>query len=166
MTMENVTGTLMWYFYICKREVWLMSRQINAFQDNDFLEIGRLIHDESYRREKKEIQFENSKFDMVKTKNQELIITEIKKSSRFEKATTMQLAFYLLKLENKGIKASGEIRVPKEKKRIPITLTMELKNELKDSIKQIQTIVNRESPLPPQKIKFCKNCSYNEFCWS
>jgi CRISPR-associated exonuclease Cas4 len=143
-----------------------MSRQINAFQDNDFLEIGRLIHDESYRREKKEIQFENSKFDMVKSKNGELVVAEIKKSSRFQKATTMQLAFYLWKLEQKGIPATGEIRVPKEKIRKTISLTTELKEELKETLHQIKTIINMEQPIPPRRIKFCKNCSYNEFCWS
>ena len=143
-----------------------MSRQINAFQDNDFFEIGRLIHDESYRREKKEIQFENVKFDLVTGKDEELVIAEIKKSSRFEKATTMQLAFYLWKLAKKGIHASGEIRVPKEKKRKPVTLTNELKTELEAALVHIETIVNAGTPQPPQKIKFCKNCSYNEFCWS
>lgn len=162
----NVTGTLVWYYYICKREVWLMSRQINAFQDNDFFEIGRLIHDESYRREKKEIQFENTKFDLVKDKGGELVVAEIKKSSRFEKATTMQLAFYLWKLGKKGIKANGEIRVPKEKIRKQVSLTDELKNELEESIEQIKAIIDMPKPYPPEKIKFCKNCSYNEFCWS
>jgi CRISPR-associated exonuclease Cas4 len=162
----NITGTLVWYYYICHREVWLMSRQINAFQDNDFLEIGRLIHDESYRREKKEIQFDNSKFDMVKSKNGELVVAEIKKSSRFQKAATMQLAFYLWKLEQKGIPAKGEIRVPKEKIRKIISLTKELKEELKETLQNIKTIIDMEKPNPPQKIKFCKNCSYNEFCWS
>jgi CRISPR-associated exonuclease Cas4 len=143
-----------------------MSRQINAFQDNDFFEIGRLIHDESYRREKKEIQFENTKFDLITGKGEKLVIAEIKKSSRFEKATTMQLAFYLWKLEKKGIIATGEIRVPKEKKRTPVTLTNELKKELETALDQIETIVNADTPQPRQKIKFCKNCSYNEFCWS
>jgi CRISPR-associated exonuclease Cas4 len=165
MTM-NVTGTLIWYYYICKREVWLMSHQINSFQDNDFLEIGRLIHDESYRRDKKEIQFENMKFDLVKGKGEDLVVAEIKKSSHFDKAASMQLAFYLWRLEKKGIKASGEIRVPKERTRKTLSLTPELKTELESAVAQIETIMDLEKPQPPKKIKSCKVCSYNEFCWS
>jgi len=162
----NVTGTLIWYYYICKREVWLMAHHIDSFQDNDFLEIGRLIHDESYRREKKEIQFENTKFDLVKNKDGELVIAEIKKSSHFAKAASMQLAFYLWRLEQKGIKATGEIRVPKEKKKKTITLTPELRAELEQSLAEIEAIMNLDKPQPLKKIKFCRNCSYNEFCWS
>ncbi|MBM3239523.1 Dna2/Cas4 domain-containing protein [Candidatus Poribacteria bacterium] len=30
----NITGTLIWYYYICKREVWLMSRSLEAEQNN------------------------------------------------------------------------------------------------------------------------------------
>lgn len=162
----NVTGTLVWYYYICQREVWLMSHQINSFQDNDFLEIGRLIHDESYRREKKEILFENMKFDLVKNKDGQLIIGEIKKSSHFEKAALMQLAFYLWRLEKKGITANGEIRVPKETKRKTVILTPQLRTELEQLVSDIEDIISREKPQLPRKIKYCKTCSYNEFCWS
>ncbi len=37
MKAYSITGTLIWYYYICQREVWLMSRQINSLQDNPFL---------------------------------------------------------------------------------------------------------------------------------
>ena len=162
----NITGTLVWYYYICHREVWLMSRQINSFQDNDFFEIGRLIHDESYRREKKEIIFENTKFDMVKGGGEDLVVAEIKKSSHFQHATTMQLAYYLYKLHQKGIRATGEIRVPKERKVETVILTPELMEKLKEALNHIQSIIGLDKPAPLKRIKYCKNCTYNEFCWS
>lgn len=57
--MVSVTGTLIWYYYICPREVWLMSRHLNPSQDDPFIEIGRLISKEAYQRERKEVRVEN-----------------------------------------------------------------------------------------------------------
>jgi len=35
--MKNITGTLIWYYYICERECWLMAHQINPHQENALL---------------------------------------------------------------------------------------------------------------------------------
>jgi CRISPR-associated exonuclease Cas4 len=72
-----------------------MSRQLTPWQDNPFIEIGRLISEESYKRDKKEIHIENIVIDLLKTD---------KKSSRFEKSAKMQLAYYLLRLKQLGHK--------------------------------------------------------------
>ena len=55
----EVNGTLMWYYMICKREVWLMSRNIVPDQKDTNIDIGRFIHETSYTRNKKEIEFGN-----------------------------------------------------------------------------------------------------------
>jgi len=34
--MQEITGTLIWYYYICPREVWLMAHELNPNQE-DFL---------------------------------------------------------------------------------------------------------------------------------
>lgn len=39
----NVTGTLVWYYYICPREVWLMARQLTPDEDNPNIDLGRFI---------------------------------------------------------------------------------------------------------------------------
>lgn len=41
-------------YNICKRQAWLMMRNLTADQDNAFLEIGRLIDETAFKREKKE----------------------------------------------------------------------------------------------------------------
>ena len=53
----EVNGTLMWYYAICSREVWLMSRNIIPDQKDTNIEIGKFIHETSYERSKKEIEF-------------------------------------------------------------------------------------------------------------
>lgn len=164
--MEKITGTLIWYYFICHREVWLMAHEIHPFQEDPFLEIGRIIHKESYSREKKEIEAERMKFDIVKREGSEIVVAEIKKSSKFILPSTMQLAFYLLQLEKSGIKLDGEILIPKEKKKIKVTLTDELRSKIEKAISHIREIISAEVPPSPSRIPFCKNCAYNELCYA
>jgi len=54
MVIENyLTGTLIWYYYICPREVWLMARELVPDQEDPFIEIGRILSGESYKRERR-----------------------------------------------------------------------------------------------------------------
>lgn len=164
--MSNITGTLIWYYFICKREVWLMAHEIKPFQDDPFLEIGRILHLESYKRERKEIEVEGMKFDILKRSDGNIIIAEIKKSSKFFESASMQLCFYLYKLKKIGFEAKGEILIPKEKKKFEIILDDEKINKLKKAIDEIKEIMTQEEPPEAKKINFCKNCAYKEFCFS
>jgi CRISPR-associated exonuclease Cas4 len=42
-------------YFICPRQSWLMFRQLNADQRNSSLQIGKLIDETSFEREKKKI---------------------------------------------------------------------------------------------------------------
>ncbi|HPZ06876.1 MAG TPA: CRISPR-associated protein Cas4 [Candidatus Eremiobacteraeota bacterium] len=164
-TKHKITGTLIWYYYICQREVWLMSHSIEPDQENPYIELGRLIEEESYSRDKR-IHFSEIAIDLVKTKDGNICVGEIKKSSRAEKSASMQLAFYLLELEEYGITAKGELLFPKEKKKVDIVLTEDLRNELTQAIFEIDSIIGQLKPPPVKKCKYCTNCAYNEFCWA
>jgi CRISPR-associated exonuclease Cas4 len=162
----KITGTLIWYYYICRREVWLMSRQINAFQDNPFLDIGRYIQEESYKRDKKSIRIDNLEIDVLQKKNGKWIVGEVKKSSRFLDSARMQLAFYLFQLEKYGIHMEGELLFPEERKRIQVKLTDTIRKELMHTIEGIQQIINQDVPESPTRIKWCRNCAYKDFCFA
>lgn len=161
-----IYGTLIWYYYICHRQVWLQSRQINPHEDNPFLELGRFLQEQSYRRERKSVRLENVEIDLIKRQDGEIVIAEVKKSSRFEKSATMQLAFYLKLLQEYGITARGELRFPKEKKRVVVELTPERLKELENAEADIRRIIALPKPPPEQWIPMCRNCAYREFCWS
>jgi len=45
MKMSSIIPTLIWYYYICPREVWLMAHEINPEQDNPLMELGRIFHE-------------------------------------------------------------------------------------------------------------------------
>ena len=101
--MDDVNGTLIWYYYICKREVWLMSRQLNPDEHDENVEWGRFLHEWRYTREKKELSFDGVKMDVVGERDGKLFVAEVKKTSSFRKSATMQLLFYLWKLREAGI---------------------------------------------------------------
>ena len=116
--------------------------------------------------EKKDIGLSHIKLDIVKKEKDELIIGEVKKSSLFRTSARMQLAYYLLELEKVGLNAKGELYFPKEKKRETIELVPELRKELNTATCEILRILYFDAPPLPEKIRFCKNCAYAEFCWS
>ncbi|MDA8235418.1 MAG: CRISPR-associated protein Cas4 [Clostridia bacterium] len=162
----NVTGTLIWYYFICHREVWLMARNVVPDQDNSNVDLGRFIQEQSYQREKKEINLGHIKLDVISRGKEGLVIGEVKKTSKSEASARMQLAYYLSELEKLGLKAKGELRFPKEKRREIVELTDELRTKLDLAVRDILRIAYLEKPPGPIKIKYCKNCAYAEFCWS
>jgi len=158
-----ITGTLVWYFFICKREVWLMGREITPDEDLPLLDVGRAIHEIYYLRSKKEIQLEGIRIDVLK--GAERVVCEVKTSSRFLQAAKFQLLYYLYRLEEMGLRMRGEIKVPREKKRISVLLNESSKRELLEALANIKKIVEVELPPEPKKIPYCKKCAYKEFCW-
>lgn len=53
---KQITGVMVSYYFICKRKLWLYARNIQLENENEEVLIGRQIHEESYRREKKTLQ--------------------------------------------------------------------------------------------------------------
>ena len=162
----KITGSLIQAYYICKKQAWYITRNLNSNQDNQLLEIGRIIAEESYRREIKEIAFGSVKIDLIRKRDGEFFVSEVKKSSRFLKPAEMQLAFYLKELKKRGILAKGELLIPKEKKRFEVELTDEIEKELESAIADIKRIILLDKPPEVIKNKFCEKCSYFEFCFS
>jgi CRISPR-associated exonuclease Cas4 len=163
---ERITGTFIQSYFICHRQLWLMSRQLIPDQEHPYLEIGRIIDESSYARDKKRINFENVVLDFVRSGEEELVIGEIKKSSRAEKSASMQLAYYLYRLKKAGIRARGILSFPGERKRTAIELTPELEKELEVIFAKILEIIQLEKPPPFKKVGYCKHCGHKEFCHS
>lgn len=143
-----------------------MAHELIPDQDNPFLELGRIIEDDFYKRVQKFYNFENMKIDLIKKSNEYLLIGEVKKSSKYELSSKMQLVFYLKKLKELGLETKGELMIPKERKIIKVELTDSLEKEIDNAIEEIKKIIVLDKPPKLQKIRFCKNCAFREFCWS
>ncbi|MGI6711759.1 MAG: CRISPR-associated protein Cas4 [Bacillota bacterium] len=162
----HVTGTLMWYYYVCHREVWLMAHKIVPDQSDQNIDYGRFLHENTYQRDKKEISVGHLKFDMVRRKDGQLIVGEVKKSSKHELSAKMQLAHYLTELRSIGINARGELLFPQEKKKIDVELTPDLVDKIEQAKSDILRIVYLPGPPQVIKNKFCSKCAYAEMCWA
>lgn len=162
----RVTGTLVGSYMICKREMWLMSRQILPDQENPYLELGRFISETSYERERKQIHLENVVIDLTRLDEEKIVVGEIKKSSRAIDAARMQLSYYLYILLQYGIEARGELLFPKEKKREAVELNDAAIGNIERVIEDIKEVASRDLPPPALRIGYCTHCAYREFCWS
>lgn len=161
----SINGTLIWYYYICKREVWLMGHSIEPDQENDYIVLGNYIHEIFYTDRKKEIKIDNViKIDVLPGKR---IIGEIKKSSKFLESAKMQVAFYLYYMKfEKNLDMEGMLLIPEERKRIKVFLTPTLKQEVERAIKEIKNILRLEKPPKAVKIPYCSKCAYRSMCWT
>lgn len=160
-----ITGTLVWYAAICQRETWLMAHQIEPDRQNELLALGRLNQEQHYSRAIKELELPGIRVDQIRREKGELVLSEVKKSSKYLHAATMQLGFYLYTLEQKGIQARGEVLIPKEKKKIPVELAT-IRPELMELLERIRTICAQPTPPKAAWFHWCGNCAYNEFCWA
>uniref|UniRef100_A0A7V4FIZ6 CRISPR-associated exonuclease Cas4 n=1 Tax=Fervidobacterium pennivorans TaxID=93466 RepID=A0A7V4FIZ6_FERPE len=153
-------------YLICKREAWLISHGIEGKQDNIYLDLGRLIHEESYSRYKHEqIVMPSVKIDILYENKNTKVIGEIKSSSKRLKEAKMQLLYYCYILQKKGIQFTAEILIPKEKKRIRVELTDEHIKEIETVIEEVKELINFSKPPIPIRQSSCTKCAYEEFCW-
>lgn len=159
-----ITGSLVESFLICERQAWLMAHQVIPDQDHPYLEMGRLIDEDSFSEERKKISLENMVIDLIKTENRSLLVGEIKKSSKAQDSAKLQLIFYLYNLKKHGINVEGVLLFPKEKKRIHVKLDEESERKIINIIENITLLISQEIPPPPVKINYCAHCAYKEFC--
>ncbi len=162
----EIPGTLVWYYAICPREAWLLAHEMEPEKDFELLAEGRLNQEAHYRRATKELSLPGMRLDQVRREGDRLIVSEVKKTSRFLPATRLQLGYYLWRLHGEEIEASGEILVPEERKREVVELTPELLEEVEGTVARINALIEESVPPKAERIPFCKRCAYAEFCWS
>jgi CRISPR-associated exonuclease Cas4 len=162
----KLTGTLLWYWAVCEREAWLMAHELSPDRNHPYLELGRFLSSRAYRRSKRrELSLPGIKLDLLETDGGEVVVAEVKKSSRFVEAARLQLLFYLKRLEDYGVQARGELRIPKERRRFFVALDAEGRAHLKEAVQKLQKLLAKPLPPAPTRIPFCRRCAYRDFCW-
>lgn len=161
------SGTQVNYFMVCKTKLWLFSHFVTMEQSSDLVSYGKFIHETSYGAHQKEIVIDNRiAIDFVQ-KGDVLLLHEVKKGKRLERAHRYQLLYYLYYLkELKGVEnVAGEIDYPLLRKKEKVELTEAIKEELKGILKGIQEVIALPEPPQPSYLKICRRCAYFEFCW-
>jgi CRISPR-associated exonuclease Cas4 len=181
----NINATLINYYHICYRKLWLHANGITMEHTSDIVYEGKLIGEDTYpqRAEKNqevEILYElpsqdgsgvrlSAKIDFFDAKNG--IVHETKKSAAVstvakEKAHIAQVKFYLYLLRKNGVKAEyGLIDYPKIRQTERVELPDDEMVEVEKWIAGVAEIIQFESCPPTLPISKCKSCSYFDFCW-
>lgn len=163
----KITGTIINYYFHCKRQCYLFANRINLEDNSEDVRIGRVLHEIRAKDNKDaEIKYENIVLDKVSSK----YIEEYKKSDADTKAARMQLIFYLKQLQDRGITKEGKlIYNEKNKKDGKKTEIIELDdsniNKLNKCIEDIEQLVNQEKVPDVEKDKKCKRCAYYDYCY-
>lgn len=162
----NINGTLINYYFHCKRQCYLHGNRINLEDNSEDVKIGKAIHEErADKKENSELSIDNIKIDKLTDE----YLVEIKKSDADVEASKWQLIYYLMVLKKKGIERKGKLEfVEKNKtknKILYIELDEELESKMQNYINDISDLLSKDTiPDVIDKPK-CKKCAYFEYCY-
>jgi len=166
----KITGTLINYYFHCKRQCWLFGNRINLEDNSEDVRIGRVLHElKDEEKDNTEISIENIKIDRI-TKD---YLIEIKKSDADIEAVKWQVLLYLKKLKDKGIDKKGKIEFIEKNKQDKKIHYIELTNAYEKELIELSNKINnllatKRPPLLMQQAKIsnkCKKCAYYSYCY-
>lgn len=156
----NISGTLMSYFFYCKRKCWLFYKKIQLEENSEDVRIGRVLHDLESENGKSEILIDGVKFDKITRSH----VVEYKKSDSDSISARMQLLLYLYKLKKKGITLKGKLIYIETKKEEIIELDDKSEQELEKIFLDIEHLLSLDAPPFITNPKKCRKCAYSEYC--
>ncbi|TYQ16315.1 UNVERIFIED_CONTAM: CRISPR-associated exonuclease Cas4 [Acetivibrio alkalicellulosi] len=162
----KLTGTIINYYFHCKRQCWLFSNRVNLEDNSEDVHIGRILHQIEHDRKKDtEIKIDNIAIDRITPE----YLIEIKKSDADVEATKWQTLFYLKVLSQKGIHRKGKIEFleknKQDKKVIFVELDENAIKKLEDLENEINDLVSEATPPNAINNSKCKKCAYYEYCY-
>lgn len=162
----KVNGTLINYYFHCKRQCYLHGNRLNLEDNSEIVKIGKAIHESKAEDGKNtEISIDNIKLDKLSSE----YLTEIKKSDADVNAAKWQLLFYLKVLKDKGICRKGKLEFIEknktDKKVLYLELSEDTEKELNKHTQDIEQLIDSDIiPNTLNKPK-CKKCAYYEYCY-
>lgn len=162
----RVNGTLINYFFHCRRQCYLHGNRLNLENNSELVQIGKAIHEvKAGDRENTEIAIDNIRLDRLTAE----YLTEIKKSDSDIEACKWQLFYYLKVLKEKGIIRKGKLEFEEKNKTDKTTIILVLGEQEEVQLEQIQENIEellRKDEVPPaEKSIRCKKCAYYEYCF-
>ena len=160
----QITGIMIYYYFVCKRKLWYFLNQINMEQNSELVSIGKILDETTYKKEKKGILIDNTiNVDFIENG---AILHEVKKTKSIESASIWQIKYYMYYLREKGIEnIQAEINYPLLRKTEQIILEEKDRKIFKTVTQEIEEL--QKSEKIPKKInsKICKNCAYFHLCY-
>ena len=162
--MKNITGLMIYYYFICERKLWYFINEINMEQNNELVSIGKILDETTYTRENKNIMIDNTiNIDFIKNG---AILHEVKKTKSIEEAGIWQVKYYIYYLEKRGIQnIKAQIDFPLLRESKEITLEQNDRKVLEKVIKNIEEIAEKEVPPKIIESRICKKCEDFDLCY-
>lgn len=159
----KITGLMIQYYHVCKRELWFMSRGVDIDRETPNIQRGTHVDETSYRDRRRSFQINGRiQIDLLDSGD----VMEVKVSSALEKPARMQLLYYLWYLDEVlDIQRDGVLAYPKERTRETIKLTTDTRSEVEETVAGILDIVEQEAPPSLDKKPYCDACLYQDLCW-
>ena len=163
---SKINGTQINYYFICKTKLWLFSHNIQLEHESENVKLGKILHEDSFKREKDFLIDNLINVDFIKITDC-VEIHEVKKTQKMDLSHEYQLLYYMhyLKNEKDITNIKGFLDYPKSRKKKEIFLTSKKEEELIKIIEDIKNINSNNMP-KPIKSRICKKCAYFEFCFS
>ena len=160
---EGIAGYHFFHYGSCPTRLWLFHRNVEVGLDNNHIQIGRQLDEETHLRNKKRLMIPGlCSIDYIEKKDY-LEIHEIKKGKKEADAHRYQVLYYLEVVSQiTGMNCVGFIHYPVVKKVMEVQRDLEL---VKVIYREIWEIISGTCP-PPKRIPICKGCSYAEMCWA
>lgn len=161
---KRITGVMLYYYNVCHRKLWYFYNEIQMEDTNDDVAIGRILDEQTYKRDNKHINIDNViNIDFIRSKG---ILHEVKKSKKIEAASILQVKYYLYYLKKRGVdNIKGKIDYPLLKQTVEVELEDSDIDEIEKILVHIKDIVNKEHPPKMDKKRICKACAYYELCF-
>lgn len=160
----HVTGVMMQYYEVCKRELWFESRDIEIDRDNPSVVRGTQIDDTAYGDKRRNLSIDGRISPDLLDDGR---VVEVKPSSTLVEPARLQLLYYLWYLDRVvGVEKDGVLAHPREKKRETVELTEETAERVEDAIRGVHNVITSDSPPPAEEKPYCESCAYYDFCWS
>ena len=162
--MKAITGMMVYYYFVCKKQLWYFANQIQMEQNSELVEIGKIIDETSYKNQEKHILIDNTiNIDFIKNN---VILHEVKKTKSIEEASIWQVKYYMYYLEQKGVEnIKAKIDFPLIKETKDVVLNYEDRQALQNIITNIREIINSKNPMDVIQDKKCKKCAYYDLCY-
>ena len=159
----RITGLMVQYYHVCRRELWFMSRGIDIDRGTPNIQRGNHVDETSYRDSRRSFTIDGRiSLDLLDDGD----IMEVKVSSALEEPPRMQLLYYLWYLDRiHGVEKSGVLAYPKERSRESIELTEDTALEVEATLRGIIDTVEDDSPPNLEKKPYCDSCLYQDICW-
>ena len=160
----QITGIMIYYYFVCKRKLWYFKNEINMEQNSELVEMGKILDETSYERESKSILIDNTiNIDFIKGG---CVLHEVKKTKSIEEAEIWQVKYYMYYLQKRGVKdIIAKIDFPLLKETKEIYLSDNDIKTLNTVIKDIEKIVSNEKIPNVLENKICKRCAYYDLCY-